>query len=73
MNEKQAREMAELQAFLMNRFLAAVVYFEDGNMRVRVTPDQEPALREAMDEWTRSRISFYFRKTPKQPAADSEG
>jgi hypothetical protein len=64
MNEKQAREMAELQAFLLARCLAATVFLDDGNMRVNVPGEQEPALRDAMAEWGRTWTSFFFRKTP---------
>jgi hypothetical protein len=47
MNEKQARELAELRAFLTGRGLTVeLLEEEDGKMHVRVPAVQEAAFRE---------------------------
>jgi hypothetical protein len=71
-DDKQARELAELRAFLTARALSVEVCEKDGDaMHVRVPADQEARLREAMAERTRTRTALFFKRGPRpqQPPA----
>jgi hypothetical protein len=63
MNEKQAREIAELRSFLTGRGITVELLEEDwGNMHIRVPADQESAFRAAMADWTKSRTALFFKR-----------